>query len=280
MGRAGRPRDPGHRFSNRIRSATGSATLAQRAWFVGRGACAGFVSKAPTARHIDIGFTMNITGMDFLMTALAEERGLHIARRLIVARTEPRISSNEYILGNVGGKRHGWLIRGGKMTANNILKQFSFLGLIIFIIAGCSATGPSYQSLKSTISQLETGQARLYFIRDSSLMGSGLSARIIVNEKVMPGLGMGGFIYTDEKIGNIYIKVDGGSFQPGEAKLTLDAKIGKIYYFSVEPNRSNIAAGAFFGVLGSAAQGGGPFVFNRISEQVAQEKLKTKKLSN
>jgi hypothetical protein len=39
---------------------------------------------------------MNITGIDLLMTPLAKERGLHIARRLIVVCTEPRISFNEY----------------------------------------------------------------------------------------------------------------------------------------------------------------------------------------
>ena len=43
------------------------------------GAWTGFVSKTPAARRIDIGFTMNITGIDLLMTALAEERWLYIA---------------------------------------------------------------------------------------------------------------------------------------------------------------------------------------------------------
>ena len=57
------------------------------------GAWAGFVAKTPTARCIDIGFTMNITGIDLLMTALAEERWLHIARGLIVVRVGSRIFS-------------------------------------------------------------------------------------------------------------------------------------------------------------------------------------------
>jgi hypothetical protein len=34
---------------------------------------------------------MNITGIDLLMTALAEERYLHIVQRLIVVGVEPRI---------------------------------------------------------------------------------------------------------------------------------------------------------------------------------------------
>ena len=36
---------------------------------------------------------MNITGIDLLMTALAEERWFHIAQRLIVVGVEPRIFS-------------------------------------------------------------------------------------------------------------------------------------------------------------------------------------------
>jgi hypothetical protein len=58
------------------------------------GAWTWFVSKAPTARRIDIGITMNITGIDLLMTALSEERWLHIVQRLLVVRIKPRILYN------------------------------------------------------------------------------------------------------------------------------------------------------------------------------------------
>ena len=166
------------------------------------------------------------------------------------------------------------------MTINQLFKQFTLLSLIIIVIGGCSATGPAYRSLKSTISQLETGKARLYFMRDSGFMASASNARIQVNEKTKPGLSMGGFIYTDEKAGNIYIKVDGGPFTPGDAKLTINAESGKTYYFSVTPNTSNIMAGALLGILGSVARGDGTYLFHQISERVAEEKLKTKKLSD
>jgi len=166
------------------------------------------------------------------------------------------------------------------MAIKKLLKVFTLFSLIIVVIGGCSATGPTYRSLKSTISQLETGKVRLYFMRDSAFMASGSNARILVNGRKMPGLSMGGFIYTDEKPGNIYIKVDGGSFTPGDVKLTLNAEVGKTYYFSVAPNTGNIMAGAFFGILGSAARGDGTYVVHQISERVAQEKLKTKQLSN
>ena len=166
------------------------------------------------------------------------------------------------------------------MTINKLFKQFTLFSLIIIVIGGCSATGPAYRSLKSTISQLETGKARLYFMRDSGFMASAAKAQIQVNGKTKPGLSMGGFIYTDEKAGNIYIKVDGGPFTPGDAKLTLNAEAGKTYYFSVAPNTSNIMSGALLGILGSVVQGEGPYIFHQISEKVAAEKLKTKKLSD
>ena len=166
------------------------------------------------------------------------------------------------------------------MTIKRNLKVFTLFSLIIVVIGGCTATGPTYRSLKSTISQLETGKVRLYFMRDSGFMASGTNARIQVNGRTKPGLSMGGFIYTDEQAGNINIKVDGGPLSIGDAKLTLNAEVGKTYYFSVAPNTGNIMAGAFFGILGSAARGDGTYVVHQISERVAQEKLKTKQLSN
>jgi len=169
---------------------------------------------------------------------------------------------------------------GKPVGVNQIFRRIILFTLITVVIGGCSATGPTYRSLKTTISQLEIGKARLYFMRDSGFMASGSNARIQVNGRTTPGLAMGGFIYTDEKAGNIYIKIDGGPFTPGDAKLTLNADAGKTYYFSVAPNTSNIMAGAVFGLLGSAAQGDGTYVFHQISERVAKEKLKTKKLSN
>ena len=49
-------------------------------------------------------------GIDLLMTALAEERWLHIARCLIVVRVPHTILSNEYDLGHFREMGHGWLI--------------------------------------------------------------------------------------------------------------------------------------------------------------------------
>jgi hypothetical protein len=160
------------------------------------------------------------------------------------------------------------------------MKKFLIFTLIAFVISGCSATGPTYRSLQTTISQLDQGNARLYFMRDSGFLAGGINARIQINGQTKPGLANGGFIFTDEKAGNIYIKIDGGPFNPGDANLTINAAAGKTYYFLVTPNTSNIMAGGMFGLLGSAARGDGTFLFHQISERLAKEKLKTKKLSN
>jgi hypothetical protein len=45
---------------------------------------------------------MNITGIDLLMTALAEERWLHIARPLIVVLVEPKIFPTSMISATLG----------------------------------------------------------------------------------------------------------------------------------------------------------------------------------
>ena len=153
-----------------------------------------------------------------------------------------------------------------------------FLLLILSIsLSACAATGPGYLSVKSNIPQLASGKARLYFMRDTGFMGSGSNARIQVNGIDKPDLAMGGFFYTDEDPGNIFIMVDGGQYSPGDAKLTLKAEEGQTYYFFVEPNTGNIMTGALFGILGSAARGDGIYKFYQIPEKMALEKLKTKK---
>jgi hypothetical protein len=67
---------------------------------------------------------MNNTGIDLLMTALAEERWLHIARRLIVVRIEPKIFPTSMISATLGRWNMAGLSIAGQMKVSTLQEGF------------------------------------------------------------------------------------------------------------------------------------------------------------
>ena len=161
--------------------------------------------------------------------------------------------------------------------AHSITSHFLF-AVVLSLISGCAATGPSYTFVKSTIPQLKSDQARLYFLREGSFVNSGLTARVHLNGTKVVNLNMDGFAYADRPAGSVLIMID-APLNPGEARQMINIESGKRYYFFVANNSSNVMAGALFGLIGAVAEGSGRFVFYRIPEAMALEQLKTKKLS-
>ena len=158
------------------------------------------------------------------------------------------------------------------------LKAFLLYTAVLFAPTGCAATGPSFTSVSQSIPTLSSNQARLYFMRDSSFMNSGLTARVRLNGVNVANLNMGGFVYADRPAGAVQIMID-APLNTGDARKSINMEAGKTYYFLVSNNESNVIAGSFGGLIGALAEGGGRFVFAQISEASGLEQLKTKKLS-
>jgi len=158
------------------------------------------------------------------------------------------------------------------------IKPLFLISIVVLFISGCAATGPSYTSIKSTIPQLTSEQARLYFLREGSFANSGLTARVNLNGTKVVDLNMDGFAYVDRPAGNVLIMID-APLNFGEARQMFTVESGKTYYFLVANDSSNIMAGAIGGAIGAATQGGGRFMFYQIPEDMALEQLKTKKKS-
>ena len=153
----------------------------------------------------------------------------------------------------------------------------SFL-ILVLIVTGCAATGPSYTSVKSTIPQLQSDKARVYFLRESTFMNAAIAARIQVNGVKVVDLYNDGFIYLDRPPGNVFIMVD-AFMNPGEWTATFPLESEKEYYFFVTPNSNKVWAGTLFGMVGASMTEGGPFYVYLIPKEMAREKLKTMKLT-
>jgi len=163
-------------------------------------------------------------------------------------------------------------------TKTHFIKPLFLILVLVSFVSGCAATGPSYTSVKSTIPQLQSEQARLYFLREGSFANSGLTARVHLNGTKVMDLNMDGFAYVDRPAGNVLIMID-APLNFGEARQMLTVESGKTYYFFVANNSSNIMAGAIGGAIGAATEGGGRFLFYQIPEAMALDQLKTKKKS-
>jgi hypothetical protein len=150
--------------------------------------------------------------------------------------------------------------------------------IIVSFISGCAATGPSYTSVKATIPQLQSENARIYFLREGGFVNSGLTARVHLNGIKVVDLNMDGFAFVDRPAGNVMIMVD-APLNFGEARKMFTVESGKTYYFLVANDSSNVMAGLIGGAIGAASEGGGRFAFYQIPEAMALEQLKTKKLS-
>jgi len=149
------------------------------------------------------------------------------------------------------------------------------MAAVIALVSGCAATGPSYTSVKSTLPQLKADKARLYFLREGSFMGSGVTARVHLNGTKIADLNMDGFAYADSPAGNVLIMID-APLNFGEARQSFNIENGKTYYFFVANNTSYVMAGSFGGIIGAVLAGGGPFAFYRIPE--AKSKADVKKV--
>ena len=115
-------------------------------------------------------------------------------------------------------------------------------------------------------------------MRESSFINSIIAARIHANGVRVVELNMSGFAYADLPAGEILIMID-DLLNPGESRQMINIESGKTYYFLVANNSSNVMAGAIGGFIGAVSEGGGRFAFYRISEEMALEQLKIKKLS-
>ena len=184
-------------------------------------------------------------------------------------------------------------------TSTHFIRSLFLFAILVSFISGCAESGPRYTSVKSTIPQLQSDNARIYFLREASSVNYGLTARVHLNGRKVVGLNNNGFAYVDRPAGNVLIMVaatcsisqfglaaaywdlltEDAPLNFGEARKMFTVESGKTYYFLVANDSCNVMAGLIAGAIGAASEGGGRFAFYQIPEAMALEQLKTKKLS-
>jgi hypothetical protein len=122
---------------------------------------------------------------------------------------------------------------------NNTQRVFSFLLLTIaLLITGCAATGPRPSEIQSQLSSVPAGKARVYFYRDTSIVGAIIQPNIMINGTVVGEAKRSGFFYVDLTPGTYLVTAR----TEATAQIDLILRESQVVYI-----RSNIAIGLVVG---------------------------------
>ncbi|HEX7891892.1 MAG TPA: DUF2846 domain-containing protein [Ramlibacter sp.] len=95
----------------------------------------------------------------------------------------------------------------------------------VLLVAGCAATGARHEEMAGSIPSLKAGEGRIYFYRQSTMVGAALAPDVKLNKDLVGEARTGGFFYVDRPAGN-YVASSAGetektvsfSLAPGETK--------------------------------------------------------------
>ena len=137
------------------------------------------------------------------------------------------------------------------------------LGLMCIAMNACT----SVTALEPQSVTRDTANARIYFIRPSSIISSGQTVGITVNGKEVGSLGIGTFMHIDRPAGQ-YRVVAALALDFGQTEVTLNVAPQKDYYFKIFPAGSHVAA------VGSVAAVSNKLGIAEISEAEAKSLMR------
>ena len=154
------------------------------------------------------------------------------------------------------------------------MKARSILILFVFIISGCSAKGPLFQSVQS----LPSNKSVVYVYRPSMMFNATGWPDLYINEEKIASLKNGGYVELILDPGSYMIKAKGSviftNWYPSavEGEFTIEA--GKEYYIRVTPQLTGAyVTGEVVSMSGSASMVLVP------SGDARKEILKTRKVN-
>jgi hypothetical protein len=101
----------------------------------------------------------------------------------------------------------------------------------VLVVAGC-ASGPKYSELAAKMPSIKSGEGRIYFYRESSMMGAAVQPDIRLNGTVVGASKPGGYFYVDRPAGS-YVAAASTETEK-TASFTLDA--GETKYLKSAPS--------------------------------------------
>ncbi len=116
-----------------------------------------------------------------------------------------------------------------------------------FLLAACAAGGPKLSEVRSTMPQLKADQGRIYFYRNSSMLGAAMQPNILLNGRVVGESKPGGFFYVDDAPGpkevassteverKLTFTLDRGQTRYVRTAVGMGVMVGRVYPELVDP---------------------------------------------
>jgi len=163
------------------------------------------------------------------------------------------------------------------MKENPLKRYFVYCFMLTFafpVLVGCAATGPKYSEMQGRIVAPKEGQARLYFMRETTFSGSAMTGQVHITGEDIKQLSNGGFLIVDVNAGTTSLKVDSGDYgNVGEWVSTISTKPGEQRYFLVAPNMNRNWDRALIAFLADTMPEDAPFNVSEVDEVVANSVL-------
>ena len=114
--------------------------------------------------------------------------------------------------------------------------------IFISVLTACSATGPLYSEMSTTIPPLPAGKGRIFFYRSDNLGGAAATSDIKLNGKLVGRSERASFFYVDEPPGNYVVSTS----TEVERQLTFTLEAGETRYV-----HTYVSIGFFIGRINS-----------------------------
>ena len=132
----------------------------------------------------------------------------------------------------------------------NQIKNTFLTSVLVVLLAGCASAGPAVHNVPSTPPAQD--KARIIVSRSTDFLYLALSARVVVNGQQIGELSRGDAISSDVTPGRVTVTTDTATAH-GKYSVSLNLQRNTEYQFEVSPRGESYGPGAFFGVLGLAA---------------------------
>jgi hypothetical protein len=149
-----------------------------------------------------------------------------------------------------------------------------FVSCVLMLMAGCATA-----SLESQSKVQDRRQARVYFLRESTLVYSMGTAPVLkVNGQEVGQVANGSYFFVDRPPGTYTVTLE-TPLAPGRFKADVTLRAGATYYVKIAPRAEHLMIGLAVGMAGQifeavVAENSGPFSATTLDDRTGAAMLK------
>jgi hypothetical protein len=162
-------------------------------------------------------------------------------------------------------------LRGGR-DGRYLVRAFACF--IFALVGACATTEP----LETQTKALDRGQARIYFLRESTLLYAAAAPDVMVNGQPVGRVGNASYFFVDRPPGTYKVTLE-VPLSPGRYAADVTLRPGRVYYLKIAPRVENYLTTVAAGLVGqlieaSVLENSGGYSLTPLDEQAGQQMLR------